>query len=131
MGSSPVFYHRKIVDSFLDQLADKGISNLANYAQYHNHNGIIDLERWCTQSLAASSPYIHETSMIYAMAVFCLLPGLIARAPNLSSIGKLDVGDGKELNLECCHIIDLHSQCIKCLGPLRSTVPFSNSSKGC
>ncbi|KAG5548147.1 hypothetical protein RHGRI_013747 [Rhododendron griersonianum] len=43
----------------------------------------------------------------------------------------LDVGDGKELNLECCHIIDLHSQCIKCLGPLRSTVPFSNSSKGC
>ncbi|KAF7127781.1 hypothetical protein RHSIM_Rhsim11G0042600 [Rhododendron simsii] len=29
----------------------------------------------------------------------------------------LDVGDGKELNLECCHIIDLHSQCIKYLGP--------------
>ncbi|KAE9446324.1 hypothetical protein C3L33_21781, partial [Rhododendron williamsianum] len=29
----------------------------------------------------------------------------------------LDVGDGKELNLECCQRIDLQSQCIKYLGP--------------
>jgi hypothetical protein len=29
----------------------------------------------------------------------------------------LDVGDGKELNLECCRRIDLQCQCIKYLGP--------------
>ncbi|KAJ0091419.1 hypothetical protein Patl1_13049 [Pistacia atlantica] len=51
-----------------------------------------------------------------------MMSGLIAKVPNLSSTGKyahaqLDIGDGKELNLERCPRNELQRQCIKYLGP--------------
>ncbi|KAG5524649.1 hypothetical protein RHGRI_031355 [Rhododendron griersonianum] len=85
--------------------------------------------RWMVKAASSAGSHVRrdEFVMVYfelihviGMDTTCISTttyGLIARAPNLSSIGKLDVGDGKELNLECCHIIDLHSQCIKYLGP--------------
>ncbi|KAI8540493.1 hypothetical protein RHMOL_Rhmol09G0268200 [Rhododendron molle] len=50
------FYHRKIVDSFLDQVADKGISNLANYAQLSPNSGSMD-ETHCTLSDFGGLPF--------------------------------------------------------------------------
>ncbi|KAL0719527.1 hypothetical protein Bca4012_068851 [Brassica carinata] len=50
---------------------------------------------------------------------FTTTSGSIVRVENLSSTGKLDIGEGKEVNLvEKCPRSKLQQQCIKYLGPM-------------
>ncbi|PRQ46875.1 hypothetical protein RchiOBHm_Chr2g0093701 [Rosa chinensis] len=71
---------------------------------------MLALQHW----LEAIDPHATGMDTIYISIMIC---GLKVRAVSLSSTGKLDVGDGKKINLERCSRTALQRQCIEYLGP--------------